>query len=225
MYTPFDWQEAIGNRAEFAEQRLRHGASVFAISLDSGVLLFSYRRQSTKLFEIYDRLAMGAIGQQADVEAIRTAAVEFASREGYQRSEKDVTIQRVVSTIATPIKAAFNDFRSAPFLMRALFAEVAGQPEQDAFYVVNYDGDYTFSNQFATATGFGDSSEDLKKALDGIAAKTTVPNAIKKLETAWKDHALAHEIESESLEGLKWEALLIERMTAKEERFQSFSQP
>lgn len=224
MYTPFDWQEAIGNRSEFAEQRLRHGAPVLGVSLQAGVLLFSYRRQATKLYEIYDRLAMGAIGQQADVEAIRSAAVEFASREGYQRSENDVTIQRVVSTIASPIKTAFNDFRSAPFLMRAIFAEVGSKPEEDTYYVVNFDGDYTLSKSSAAATGYGEDSDHLQASLGAISLTSTPANAIKKLESIWKEHAEEHEIDAASLQGLKWEAMLMERDTAKEDRFQLFSE-
>ncbi len=225
MYTPFDWQEAIGNRAEYAEQRLKQGAPVLGLSIDVGVLLFSFRRQSPKLFEIYDRLAMGAIGQQADIESVRVAAVEFASREGYQRSESDVTIQRVVTTISSPVKRAFSDFSSSPFLMRTVFAEVNSSPDEDIYFLLNYDGDYNLSKKFAIASGYGEESEALPKALEKISKSLTPTKAIAKLEEAWRDHAKEQEIEPASLEGLVWEALLIERSSSKENRFQVFTQP
>jgi hypothetical protein len=37
----------------------------------------------------------GVRGQQADVEAMRVTAIEFAHQEGYARSESDATIGRV----------------------------------------------------------------------------------------------------------------------------------
>jgi proteasome alpha subunit len=86
MITPYDWQEGIGNRAQYIEGKLAAGAPVVALAVADGILLVTYKRQTRKLFEVYDRLTFAAIGQQSDVEAIRIAAVDFASREGYQRS-------------------------------------------------------------------------------------------------------------------------------------------
>jgi len=71
MFTPYDWQEGIGNRAQYIEGKLAQGVPVLAISLSEGILIFTYRRQSRKICEIYDRLVFAAIGQQSDVEARR----------------------------------------------------------------------------------------------------------------------------------------------------------
>src|SRR5512143_199130 len=110
MLTPYDWQEAIGHRAQFVEARIATGVPVVAISLDEGILAATYRRHTRKLFEIYDRLMYAAIGQQSDAESLRVAAIDFAHREGFQRSEQDVTIQRVVTAMSQPIKEAFANF-------------------------------------------------------------------------------------------------------------------
>src|SRR3954462_3208733 len=124
MYTPYDWQESIGNRASYIEGKLSQGAPAMAVSLDAGILVFTYRSQAQKIYEIYDRLIFAAIGQQSDIEALRTAAVEFTHQEGYNRSEQDVTIQRVASAMSTPLKRSFGDFSTAPFVARGLFGEV-----------------------------------------------------------------------------------------------------
>ena len=110
MLTPYDWQEGIGNRAQYVESRLEQGAPILALSTEAGIVVFTYRRQTPKIFEIYDRIVFSAIGQQSDVEAIRIAAVEFAHREGFSRSEDDVTISRLVSAVSAPIKQAFGSF-------------------------------------------------------------------------------------------------------------------
>ena len=62
MLTPFDWQEGISNRASYVEGRLEQGAPILARSTDAGIVLFTYRRQSPKIFEVYDRIAYSAIG-------------------------------------------------------------------------------------------------------------------------------------------------------------------
>jgi len=75
MFTPYDWQEGIGNRASYIEGKLAHGAPVLAVSLDDGILVFTYRRTSRKICEIYDRL-FAIHGWSAEQERIRAAARE-----------------------------------------------------------------------------------------------------------------------------------------------------
>ena len=82
MFTPYDWQEGIGHRAQYIQAKLAQGAPVIAVSIPAGILVFTYRRQSRKVYEIYDRIIFAGIGQQSDVEAVRIAALEFASKEG-----------------------------------------------------------------------------------------------------------------------------------------------
>jgi len=63
MITPYDWQEGIGHRASYVDNKLAQGSPVMAISIGEGILLLTYRRQARKIYEIYDRLAYAAIGQ------------------------------------------------------------------------------------------------------------------------------------------------------------------
>src|SRR3569832_1464768 len=127
MFTPYDWQEGIGNRAQYIEAKLAQGAPVVAVSLEDGILVFTYRRQARKIYEVYDRLIFAGIGQQSDVEALRMAAVDFAS-------EEDVTIQRVATALSAPLKIAFSDFSTSPLVARSLFAEVGPSIEDDLYY-------------------------------------------------------------------------------------------
>ena len=112
--TPYDWQEGMSHRAQYVESRLATGVPVIAVSLDPGILAVTYRRQSRKIYEIYDRLMFAGLGLQSDVEAMRVAAIDFSHQEGYQRSEQDVTIQRVVAAVSDPVKQAFANFGSPP---------------------------------------------------------------------------------------------------------------
>lgn len=219
MITPYDWQEGIGNRAQYIEGKLRHGSPVLAVSLDAGILVYTKRRQSKKIYEVYDRLAFAAIGQQSDVEALRSSAVEFAHQEGYNRSEQDVTIQRVVTALSAPVKKAFSDFSSAPLVARSLFLEINAQVDEDRFYILNYDGDYMTYSMCAAVAGT-DSGTDLALAsMAKIDVTSSAEDALVKLQEVWQEVIQEDDERDESGPDLIAEAVLIERSTQREDRF------
>lgn len=186
MFTPYDWQEAIGHRAQFVEGRLGPGSPVLAASLAEGVLLLTYRRQAHKVYEIYDRLAFGAIGQQSDVESLRVGAIEFAHMEGYNRSARDVTIQRVVTALSGPLKKAFSDFTAAPVVARSLFAQVCESIPGDRYYVMDFDGDYQERTHHAFVAGTADGSDRINKHMKAQKFRQmSVAEALDALRTGW----------------------------------------
>lgn len=220
MLTPYDWQEGIGNRAQYIEGRLAAGTPVLAVSLPAGVLLYTFRRQARKIYEIYDRLVFAGVGQQADVEALRMGALEFASREGYNRSDEDVTIQRVATAMSAPLKRAFGDFSTAPLLVRSLFAEVGPTPEEDVYYVLDYDGDYALSRKRAAIAGTLEAGSEIESQLDSFT-ETDPEAAMEALRAVWLKGSdpEGHRTEEEILQGLRPEAMLVERLDVRENRF------
>ncbi len=138
---PYRWVEAIANRREYIETQLAAGSPIAAISYDEGILFFTLGRSRQKVFEIYDRIAMGAIGHPGDIERLRMAAIELASTEGFTRSAADVSLRRLAHYSLSPVmKNAFEQIYGAPFLARLVFAEIGATPEEDLFLRVEYDG-------------------------------------------------------------------------------------
>jgi len=219
VFTPYDWQEGIGNRAQYIEGKLAQGLPVLAASVADGILVFTYRRQARKIYEVYDRLLFAGVGQQSDVEACRMAAVDFAHQEGYNRSEQDVTIQRVATALSAPLKKAFADFGSAPLVARVLFAEVNSDMERDAFYVLDYDGDYSLQRGSAALTGSDVQAQAFDGKLEGLK-KLKSDKAAEALQEIWQSGMESEERPmKELLEGLTAEAVLVERAEARENRF------
>ncbi len=215
MLTPYDWQEGIGHRASYIEGRLEQGAPVLALSVAEGVVVFSYRRHARKIYEIYDQLAYTAIGQQSDIEALRTAALEFAHQEGFNRSERDVTIRRVVTALSGPIKRAFADFSAPPFVARSLFIEVCDAPADDAYAILDYEGDFTMRKHWSYVAGIDDHAEALKVSLNelhGLGLSAT--DAHLKLKELWDVTFVA-----EGSEGFEPEAVLLSRDSDRVNRF------
>jgi proteasome alpha subunit len=150
---PYRWVEAIANRREYIETQLASGSPIVAVSYRDGILFLTFGRSRQKIFEIYDRIAMGAIGHPGDIERLRMAAIELASTEGFTRSAADVSLRRLAHYSLSPVmKTAFEQVYGPPFLARLLFAEVASVPEEDLFLRVEYDGAITSNGAGAAPT-------------------------------------------------------------------------
>ncbi len=153
-FTPYDWNQSIQTRSEYIEERLRDGSPVIGLSIPDGVLLLSVHRAPRKIYEIYDRLIFGGIGNQSDVETMRSAALDFAHREGFQRSPDDVTAHRLIGSVLSPaLKKAFGDPFTAPFVFRGLFAELGASPEEDRFYALGFDGEFRTESSYSVVGG------------------------------------------------------------------------
>jgi proteasome alpha subunit len=171
---PYRWVEAIANRREYIETQLASGSPIVALGYRDGILFLTLGQTRQKIFEIYDRIAMGAIGHPGYIERLRMAAIELASTEGFTRSAADVSLRRLVHYSLSPVmKGAFEQVYGAPYLARMLFAEVGDRPEEDLFLRVEYDGEIasngaTFAQarrDFAVLSGTRQSSELMESFL------------------------------------------------------------
>jgi proteasome alpha subunit len=164
---PYRWVEAIANRRDYIEAQLASGSPIVALGYRDGILFLTLGRTRQKVFEIYDRIAMGAIGHPGDIERLRMAAIELASTEGFTRSAADVSLRRLAYYSLSPVlKTAFEQVYGAPYLARMLFAEVGSKPEEDLFLRVDYDGSIMTSGG-----GFGDARQPYA-VLSGTRAST-----------------------------------------------------
>ncbi|MDX2252613.1 MAG: hypothetical protein NW202_10010 [Nitrospira sp.] len=140
---PYKWVEAVGNRRQYLDEQFKQGSPVVALAYDAGILLVSVSKGTPKLYEIYDRLALGGMGHPADLEKLRFNLLEMAHVEGFNRSPSDVTGGRMVKYgIAPVIKQAFEEVFKAPFIVKLLLAELGHKAGKDSFLVINYDGTF-----------------------------------------------------------------------------------
>lgn len=138
---PYRWVEAVGNRRQYLDEQFKQGSPVVALTYEGGILLTTVSKGTPKLYEIYDRLALGGMGHPTDLEKLRFSLLEMAHVEGFNRSPSDVTGSRLVKYgIAPVIKQAFEEVYKAPFIVRILVAELGQKPEKDALLTINYDG-------------------------------------------------------------------------------------
>ena len=128
------------------------GQPVLAVPYNEGLLIFGFAPQPGKIYEIYDRIALGGVGHPADVEKLRMNLLDMAHLEGFNRSAQDVTSARLLQFgIAPALKQNFEEIQRAPYIIRLLLVELTGQGKPN-FFRMNYDGHWeTFKNGTAIA--------------------------------------------------------------------------
>jgi proteasome alpha subunit len=251
-YSFYDWNNALQQRNEYVEDRLKDGSPVVGVSYAEGVLLLSLRGSQRKIFEVYDRLMMGSLGKQSDIESLRLASIDTAHKEGFERSPDDVSIQRLVGFSLSPaIKRVYNDQSAIPLTLRTIYTELGKTPNDDHFFVIGFDGEFRTQNRFAVAAGTTyaeEQAEDYLSAREAVPA--TLAEAFSVALTAWgvartklspekkddddfdplsdtdlkiaDDPAVA--IREALKNGLRVEAGVLDRATAKEVKFRLLSE-
>ena len=142
---PYRWLDAIANRREYIRDQLKGATPVFAFSRPEGIFLIAVGTGQSKVFEIYDRQALAALGHPVDIEKIRQTIIEAAHREGFARDPEDVTLRRLLNfSLGPALKSGFDQIFSAPLIVESIFAEVGATPAEDVLARVNFDGTYRF---------------------------------------------------------------------------------
>ena len=149
---PYRWMEAVSTRHNYVQEKLKMGQPVLSVPYNEGLLIFGFASQPGKIYEVYDRIALGGLGHPADVERLRMNLLDMAHLEGFNRSAKDVTSARLLQFgIAPALKQNFEEIQRAPYIVRMLLVELneLGRPN---FFRMNYYGHWeTFKNGAAIA--------------------------------------------------------------------------
>src|SRR4051812_38022117 len=159
---PYRWLEAVENRREYVQDQLKGGSPAFGVKLPDGILLLGVGSGSSKVFELFDRHAMTALGHPADIEKIRQAAIDAAHMEAFSRAPEDVSLRRLISFGLSPqLKTNFEQIFSAPFLIEMLLVELGSSPDSDVVVRLHFDGAFQISTKQATVAA---SEPDREKA-------------------------------------------------------------
>lgn len=219
---PYRWVEAIANRREYIEHQLSGGSPIAALSYRDGLLLFTLGRERQKIFEIYDRIAMGGIGHPGDIERLRMAAIEVTSAEGFARSSHDVSLRRLANYSLSPVlKAAFEQIYGAPYLARMLFAELGRGDAPNLFLRLDYDGSIKTNGgafgrafeEFGVISGTAASTAAMERFLQGKSvASSTLEEALQVALDAWTVGHLS--LENDAEDDLPSEAQIAEHRRA-----------
>ena len=165
---PFRWIEAVGNRRQYLDDQFRHGSPIVAVPYSDGILLLTFSRGTPKLYEIYDRIALGGMGHPADLEKLRFSLLDMAHLEGFNRSPSDVTGTRLMKYgVAPVIKQAFEEIFKAPLITKILLAELGKTSERNQFLTIDYDGSFEESHTCAVVAAASSIQKQMTSFLKG----------------------------------------------------------
>lgn len=162
---PFRWMEAMSTRHSYVQEKLRKGQPVVAVPYSEGALMMGFTLQPGKIFEVYDRIALGSLGHPADVERLRMTLLDMAHLEGFNRSEKDVTIARLLQFgVAPALKQNFEEVMRAPYLVKLLLMEM-NFDDKPLFFRLNYDGHWEMFKKGTVIAGSDKETEFMEKEI------------------------------------------------------------
>ena len=183
---PYKWVEAVGNRRQYLDEQFKQGSPVVAQAYESGIVLLTVSKGTPKLYEIYDRLALGGMGHPADLEKLRFNLLEMAHVEGFNRSPSDVTGSRMVKYgIAPVIKQAFEEVFKAPFIIKILLAELGPKAGKETFLVINYDGTFDEGSHCAVLAANKAVEQEMIKSLPAEPAGLSLEQSVATALRAW----------------------------------------
>ena len=195
---PFRWMEAISTRHNYVQEKLKKGQPVLAVPYKDGALVMGFTAQPGKIFEVYDRIALGSLGHPADVERLRMTLLDMAHVEGFNRSDKDVTIARLLQFgIAPAMKQNFEEVMRAPYLVKLLLAEIDFD-NKPLFFRLNYDGHWEMFKKGAVISGNEKESEWIQKQIEQTDFATLpLKQALKEACRLWEESKKQSSTESE----------------------------
>ncbi|MDA1193249.1 MAG: hypothetical protein O3A46_16355 [Candidatus Poribacteria bacterium] len=185
---PHRWLQAVENRTQYIERRLRAASPAIGLPYENGALLFTVcPHGQRKVYEVYDRLALAALGHPADVERLRMMAINLAHTEGFTRSADDVTLQRLLNfAIAPQVKASFDEVFRSPIIAKMLMVELTPNGAEPQFFTLNFDGNFTHRKRYGVAGGTSASEELMLKVLDDESPESTsLEDALKAAARTW----------------------------------------
>lgn len=205
----YHWLEGINDRAEYVQDQLVASTPVFAVSRNEGILLLGVGLGQSKVFEIYDRHGLAALGNPVDIEKLRQTAIEAAHLEGFNRSPHDVTIRRLISFSLSPsLKDSFESILEPPLIVESVFAELGETPEDDVLIELAFDGKFTAVNDGLSVVSANKAAATQAKhwLKSRLKPHTSRPRVISLLLTMWDAISNGKRI-SHSLKALHLDAI------------------
>ncbi len=192
--------EAVSTRHSYVQEKLKKGQPVLSVPYDEGVLIMGFAPQPGKIFEIYDRIALGGVGHPADVEKLRMTLLEMAHLEGFNRSAQDVTLARLLQFgVAPALKQNFEEIQRAPYLIRLLLIELEREGSPN-FFRINYDGHWETFKSGTVVAGNEKVMDWVQKEIQSLPFATfTLGKALEETCRLWIESKKQEDEEDENV--------------------------
>src|SRR3569833_182955 len=134
-------EQAMKDKADYARKGISRGRSVVVLQYADGILFVADNpsRALHKISEIYDRIALAAVGKYNEFENLRQQGVRYADVNGYMYDRRDVTARGLANAYATALGTVFTE-SIKPFEVELVVAVGGADVAADQFYRLTFDG-------------------------------------------------------------------------------------
>jgi proteasome alpha subunit len=185
--TPFytSPEQLVRDRSEYARKGIARGRSNVVLTYDGGIAFVAENPSKAlhKISEIYDRIALAAVGRYNEFESLRVAGVRHADMRGYAYDRRDVTGRALANAYAQTLGSIFLE-NQKPYEVEIVVAEVGQTAEEDQIYRLTYDGSVSDEQGYVAMGGQADTvAESLHQHHDPNASlHDAVAVAVRALE-------------------------------------------
>ncbi|HEY8719001.1 proteasome subunit alpha [Pengzhenrongella sp.] len=147
-------EQLMKDRADYARKGIARGRSVVVLGYDEGIAFATENpsRSLHKISEIYDRIALAAVGKYNEFENLRVAGVRYADLRGYSYDRADVNARGLANAYAQTLGTVFTT-ESKPLEVELVVAEVGVDEAHDQVYRLSYDGSVADEHGFVVMGG------------------------------------------------------------------------
>jgi len=170
-------QEIAKNKTAYVEEEISKGKPVAALEYENGIIVVTENPRSAvlgKIFEIYDCIALAAVGHYSEYERLKKDAVGWALINGIEYSRRDVKAGDLADRLSETLSAVFNDFRFMPMRVEFLVLEVGEKAEDNLFLRVRHNGAIALHSGVAI---IGGRTEEVKKMISSGTFRFNLPLA------------------------------------------------
>jgi proteasome alpha subunit len=157
--TPFytSPEQLVRDRSEYARKGIARGRSNVVLTYDGGIAFVAENPSKAlhKISEIYDRIALAAVGRYNEFESLRVAGVRHADMRGYAYDRRDVTGRALANAYAQTLGSIFLE-NQKPYEVEIVVAEVGQTAEEDQIYRLTYDGSVSDEQGYVAMGGQAD---------------------------------------------------------------------
>jgi proteasome alpha subunit len=150
-------EQLMRDRADYARKGIARGRSVVVLAYDGGIAFATENpsRALHKISEIYDRIALAAVGKYNEFENLRVAGVRYADLRGYSYDRTDVNARGLANAYAQTLGTVFTT-EAKPLEVELVVAEVGETESEDQIYRLSYDGSVADEHGYVMMGGQAD---------------------------------------------------------------------
>jgi proteasome alpha subunit len=180
-------ERIMEDKANYALQGIAKSKDVVALEYADGIVFVTENLSATlnKIYEIYDRIALAAVGMYPEVEPLRTAGIYQCEIKGFAYSREDVNAKWLATFYSQQIGSVFRQIEAKPLEVELLLAEVGDTPDENRIFHISFDGSVWDEPKVASIGGHSEEIKGFVKGRyeEGLPLEVAIKLAVNGLES------------------------------------------